>query len=114
MAGILPKTRFSKVIEILLWLAGLGVLAENIFLFLQNRRLIEALAPQVTSGTQLQRLRPGVRWPPGASGASSGGFQAPHHHSFSRLPGLPGKSRRVDEAGRRPRTKRRPRALGEP
>jgi peroxiredoxin len=42
--------------EIILWLAGLGVLAENIFLFLQNRRLSEALAPQITTGTQLQML----------------------------------------------------------
>ena len=56
MAGTLPKTRFSKVMEILLWLAGLGVLAENVFLFLQNQRLTEALAPQVTAGTQLQKL----------------------------------------------------------
>jgi hypothetical protein len=43
MARTQPKTRFSKVMEILLWLAGLGVLAENIFLFQQNRRLHEAL-----------------------------------------------------------------------
>src|SRR6267378_3421298 len=56
MAGTKPKIRFSKVIEILLWLAGLGVLAENIFLFQQNRRLNEALAPQITAGTQLQML----------------------------------------------------------
>jgi len=42
--------------EIFLCLAGLGVLAENIFLFLQNRRLNEALAPQITAGTQLQTL----------------------------------------------------------
>jgi peroxiredoxin len=42
--------------EILLWLAGLGVFAENIFLFQQNRRLSEALAPQITVGTQLQML----------------------------------------------------------
>jgi len=42
--------------EILLWLAGLGVLAENIFLFLQNRHLSEALAPQITAGTQLRML----------------------------------------------------------
>jgi peroxiredoxin len=54
MAGAPPKIRFSKVMEILLWLAGLGVLAENIFLFRQNRRLNEALAPQITAGTQLQ------------------------------------------------------------
>ena len=44
MASPQPKTRFSKVMEILLWLAGLGVLAENIFLFQQNRRLNQALA----------------------------------------------------------------------
>ncbi len=56
MAGTQPKIRFSKVMEILLWLAGLGVLAENIFLFQQNRRLSEALAPQITAGTQLQML----------------------------------------------------------
>jgi hypothetical protein len=51
-----PKTRFSKLMEIFLWLAGLGVLAENIFLLQQNRRLNEALAPQITAGTQLQML----------------------------------------------------------
>src|SRR5712664_4530043 len=56
MAGTKPKIRFSKVIEILLWLAGLGVLAENIFLFQQNRRLNEALAPQISAGAQLQML----------------------------------------------------------
>jgi peroxiredoxin len=42
--------------EILLWLAGLGVLAENVFLFRQNRYLNEALAPQISEGTQLQML----------------------------------------------------------
>ena len=56
MTGTQPRNRFTKVIEIFLWLAGLGVLAENIFLFLQNRRLNEALAPQITAGTQLQML----------------------------------------------------------
>jgi peroxiredoxin len=56
MAGTQPKGRFSKVMEILLWLAGLGVLAENIFLFQQNRHLSEALAPQIAAGMQLQRL----------------------------------------------------------
>jgi len=56
MAATEPKIRFSKVMEILLWLAGLGVLAENIFLLQQNRRLNEALAPQITAGTQLQML----------------------------------------------------------
>lgn len=56
MAGTQPRNRFNKVMEIFLWLAGLGVLAENIFLFLQNRRLNEALAPQITAGAQLQML----------------------------------------------------------
>jgi peroxiredoxin len=42
--------------EVVLWLAGLGVLAENIFLLKQNRRLNEALAPQITAGTQLRML----------------------------------------------------------
>src|SRR6267142_3149819 len=56
MAGTKPKSRFSKVMEIFLWLAGLGVLAENIFLFRQNRHLSEALAPQIMAGTQLWML----------------------------------------------------------
>jgi peroxiredoxin len=56
MARTQPKTRFNKVMEILLGLAGLGVLAENIFLFQQNRRLNEALAPQISAGAQLQML----------------------------------------------------------
>jgi hypothetical protein len=59
MAGTQPKTRFSKVMEILLRLTGLGVLAENIFLFQQNRHLSEALAPfsvtHTTSAPQLFR-----------------------------------------------------------
>ena len=56
MAGTQPITRFGKVMEIFLWLVASGVLAENIFLFLQNRRLNEALAPQITEGTQLRML----------------------------------------------------------
>jgi peroxiredoxin len=56
MSGTLGKSRFNRVMEILLWLAGLGVLAENVFLFLQNRHLSEALAPQITAGTQLKML----------------------------------------------------------
>jgi len=50
------KSRFNKVMEIFLWVVALGVLAENSFLFLQNRRLNEALAPQITAGTQLKML----------------------------------------------------------
>src|SRR6266481_7938326 len=56
MSGAQQKIRFSKMMEILLWLAGLGVLAENVFLFQQNRRLNEALAPQISAGAQLQTL----------------------------------------------------------
>lgn len=56
MAGTQPITRFGKVVEIFLWLVASGVLVENIFLFLQNRRLNEALAPQITEGTQLRIL----------------------------------------------------------
>jgi hypothetical protein len=50
MADAHPQIRFGKVMEILLWLAGLGVLAENIFLLQQNRRLNETLAPQISAG----------------------------------------------------------------
>jgi peroxiredoxin len=56
MAGTQPITRFNKVMEIFLWLVASGVLAENIFLFLQNRRLNEAVAPQIIAGTQLRML----------------------------------------------------------
>src|SRR5260370_7637743 len=56
MAGTQPKSRFGKVMEILLWFVALGVLAENVFLFLQNRRLSDALAPQITAEAQLQML----------------------------------------------------------
>lgn len=48
--------RSSKVLEILIWLAGLGVLAENILLLQQNRSLRDALAPQITSGARVERL----------------------------------------------------------
>jgi peroxiredoxin len=50
------KSKFGKVIEVLVWIAALGVLAENVVLFWQNRRLTEALAPQITAGTQIQML----------------------------------------------------------
>jgi peroxiredoxin len=46
--------RFSKVMEILIWLAALGVLAGNILLRQQNRSLQEALAPQITSGAHVE------------------------------------------------------------
>jgi hypothetical protein len=56
MSGTQSKSRFNKVMEIFLWVVALGVLAENIFLFLQNRRLNDALAPQISTGEQLQML----------------------------------------------------------
>lgn len=56
MSGARQKIRFSKMMESLLWLAGLGVLAENISLFQQNRRMNETLAPQISAGAQLQTL----------------------------------------------------------
>ncbi len=56
MSGTPSKIRFNKVMEIFLWVVALGVLAENIFLFLQNRRLNDALAPQISAGAQLQML----------------------------------------------------------
>lgn len=56
MRVAMPRIRFGKVIEILLWLAALGVLAENVVLFRQNRRLGESLAPQIAVGTQLRML----------------------------------------------------------
>lgn len=52
----MPKLSWTKSIEILLWVAALGVLAENVSLFQQNRRLQEAMAPQIAAGTQLQML----------------------------------------------------------
>lgn len=51
-----PKSKFGKAIEILLWVAALALLVENVVLFRQNRRLREVAAPQITSGTKLQML----------------------------------------------------------
>jgi len=48
--------RFSRVLEIAIWLAGLGVLSENILLLQRNRSLGEALAPQISSGVHVERL----------------------------------------------------------
>jgi peroxiredoxin len=52
----MSKSKFSKAITMLLWLAALGVLTENIFLFRQNHRLLQASAPQIAERTQLQML----------------------------------------------------------
>ncbi len=51
-----PKIKFGKAIEVLVWITALAVLAENIILFQQNRRLLQAAAPQIAAGTQLQML----------------------------------------------------------
>ena len=48
--------RFGKTLECLIWLAGIGVLVANIFLLQRNRKLNEALAPQITSGTHVEML----------------------------------------------------------
>jgi len=56
MAVTQLKSELSKAIEILVWLAALGVLIENISLLRQNRRLEEAAAPQIAAGAQLQML----------------------------------------------------------
>ena len=52
----IPKLSWAKSIEMLLWLAALGVLVENVSLLRQNRSLQEAAAPQIAAGTQLQML----------------------------------------------------------
>ena len=51
-----PKSKVGKAIERMVWIAAVAVLAENIFLFRENRRLHEAAAPQIAAGTQLQTL----------------------------------------------------------
>jgi peroxiredoxin len=51
-----PKSKFGKVMEAMLWIAALAVLAVNIALLRENRRLREAAAPQIARGTQLQML----------------------------------------------------------
>ena len=51
-----PKTNFARAIDILLWTAGLGVMAVNVFLFRQNRRLIDAAAPQIAAGAPVYML----------------------------------------------------------
>ena len=44
------------MLETLLWIAALAVLAQNIALVWQNRRLRDAQAPQIVAGAQLQML----------------------------------------------------------
>ena len=46
--------RLNRVMEILIWLVGLGVLAQNILLRQQNQSLQEALAPQITAGARVE------------------------------------------------------------
>lgn len=50
------RPKFEKTIATLLWIAALGVLAENVALFRENRRLLELAAPQIAAGAQLQML----------------------------------------------------------
>jgi hypothetical protein len=51
-----PRIKFGKVLEILLWITALVVLAQNIALVWQNHRLRDAQAPQIAAGAQLQML----------------------------------------------------------
>ena len=50
------NVRFGKLLEIFLWLAGIGVLAANFLLLQQNRSLQETLAPQITAGAHFEKL----------------------------------------------------------
>jgi peroxiredoxin len=49
-------TRLSKVMEIVIWIAGLGVLAANVLLLRQNRSLQDTLAPQIAAGARFEKL----------------------------------------------------------
>ena len=51
-----PKAKFGKAITMLLWLTALGVLAQNVILLRQNRRLRDAAAPQIAAGADLLML----------------------------------------------------------
>jgi peroxiredoxin len=53
---ILPKIIWLKTVEILLSVLVAAVLIENVALVRQNRRLHEAIAPQVAAGVQLQAI----------------------------------------------------------
>lgn len=45
---IMPKVKFGEAITILLWVAALGILVENVALFRQNRRLRLQIQPLST------------------------------------------------------------------
>lgn len=51
-----PLNKLGKTIGILVWVSALAVLVENVALFRQNRRLLDAAAPQIVAGTQLRML----------------------------------------------------------
>jgi peroxiredoxin len=56
-AGVaMTNNRFGKAIEALVWIAAVAVLAENVVLFRENRRLREVAAPQIAAGARLQML----------------------------------------------------------
>jgi hypothetical protein len=50
------QTKLGKAIEVLLCVAALAVLAANVALLRENRRLRETTAPQIAARTQLQML----------------------------------------------------------
>jgi hypothetical protein len=110
-AGII---RFSGVLEIFIWLAGAGVLAENVLLLQQNRTLHQAQDPQIISGAHLEmlaglaldgRIRPLVL--PSADSKLLIITFSPS------CPACRANQEGVEEAGRHLRTKRSPRTLGQ-
>jgi hypothetical protein len=54
--GLRGSARLGKVIQVLICLAALGVLAENLLLVQQNRKLEEAIAPQIAPGARFETL----------------------------------------------------------
>jgi len=48
--------RFNRLLEIFIWLVGVGLLVENVLLLQQNRTLHNALDPQITACAHLEML----------------------------------------------------------
>ena len=51
-----PRIKLGKAIEVVIFIAALGVLAENIVLLRENRRLRETAAWQIPAGKRLRTL----------------------------------------------------------
>jgi len=52
----MPKIKFGKAVEIIIFIAAIAVLAENLALTRQNRQLRETAAWELAAGTQLRTL----------------------------------------------------------